>query len=151
MSQAKAFLLRTNAVKQFFQHPHLVRKSQAKHFSTPWWISDARSPTSHFSKDVSGESFTLKNQRRKTTPPNIPFIVRKSQARRFSKPCWIFDARSPTSHLSEDVSGESFRSEDQRRKRAPTTSPFCHDVSGETLVQTMSDERRPISSMLFFR
>ena len=105
--RGKGLLLRTKVVKQVFRHPHFARTYQAKRFPTPCWISDARSPTFHFSEDVLGESFIFENQRRKTTPPTT-YLLRMSEAKRSSRPPWISDARSPTSHCYEDVAGESF-------------------------------------------
>eukprot|EP00959_Pyramimonas_sp_CCMP1952_P117173 2449146-Pyramimonas_sp.AAC.1 len=69
------------------------------------------------------------------------------QAMRSSTPWWVSDAQSPTSHVSEDVAGESFLFEKQRRKTTPPTSPSSEDVSGETLLHAMLDIRRPISNI----
>jgi hypothetical protein len=79
MSQANASCLRIRVVRQLFQQRLVARLSQAKRFSTPCWISDARSATSHFSEDVSRESLFFENQRRKLHPQ---FVVRSGW------PCW---------------------------------------------------------------
>ena len=54
-----------------------------------------------------------------------------------------------TSQCFEDVSGEGFIVSNQRRKPTPAASPFCEDVSGETLPITMLDIRRTISTSQF--
>ena len=109
---------------------------------------DPRRPTSNIllSQGVSGESFSLRIRVVRQLF-QYPDFARMSQARRSSTPCWLSDARLPTSRFPEDVSSESSNFENQCRNMTPPISLRCGDVSSETHFHAMLDIWRPISNI----